>query len=101
MRKILSSNIEKILKSKGIYVSKTKSEHFSCSFIKNTRRNKIVYIDGQEPKSEGFYYFGSIIYHDREIEKDIQRIKREWLKKRNASKVLYDHKFSTTEGNVL
>ena len=81
------------LESRGIRLSRAKTEYMECKFSKQKIRDySIVTLDGQEiPMSSHFKYLGSIIQKDGEIISDVKhRIQVGWLKWRSATGVLCD-----------
>ena len=58
---------------KGFRLSKTKKEYMECQFSKSRIKDKrAVKFDGQEVKSESFWYLGSIIDKDGEIKENVK-----------------------------
>ena len=61
----------------------TKIEYMKFNFSKSRNRDKrVVRLVGQDiPKSSIFWYYGSIIHKDGEIEDDVNhRIRTGWMK---------------------
>ena len=83
------------LESKGLKISRNKTEYMECNFGKNQGMNEgVVSIEDQEiPKSEQFQYLGSILHAEGDISADVtHRIKAGWAKWRNISGVLCDRR---------
>ena len=81
------------LESKGLKISKNKTEYMECNFSKTQGMNEgVVSIEGHEiPTIEQFRYLGSILHAEEDIGVDVTyRIKTGWTKWRNASGVLCD-----------
>ena len=58
---------------KGFRLSRTKKEYMECQFSKSRIKDKrAVKFDGQEIKSESFWYLGSIIDKDGEIKENVK-----------------------------
>ena len=79
------------LESKGLKISRNKTEYMKCNYSKSQAMNEIVVsIEGQEiPKSEQFRYLVSVIHAEGDIGIDVtHRIKAGWTKWRNAFGVL-------------
>ena len=76
-----------------------------CKFSKSRNKDKgAIRLDGQEvPKSESFWYLGSIIYKDEDIEEDVNhRITVKWMKWRSTLGVLCDHRIPIKlKGKIL
>ena len=71
------------LESKGLKISRNKTEYMKCQFSKNHGMNeRAVSIEGQEiPKSEQFRNLGSIIQAKGDIGADVtHKIKARWTK---------------------
>ncbi|PKA52309.1 integrator complex subunit 11 [Apostasia shenzhenica] len=86
------------LESKGLHLSRSKTEYMECTFSqeRNTYIGDVTIGDQIVKKSERFRYLGSIIQNDGEIDNDvISRIQAGWVKWRNASGVLCDRKISS------
>ena len=86
------------LESKGFRISRVKTEYMECIFSSSREGDRgEVRIETQElPKSERFWYLGSIITKDGEIGEDVtHRIKAGWLKWRSATGVLCDKRIPT------
>jgi hypothetical protein len=65
-----------------------------CDFSATTQEEGDVRLDGQVvPKKDTFHYLGSMLQNDGDIDEDLShRIKADWLKWRQASGVLCDHR---------
>ncbi|KAJ7946136.1 Retrovirus-related Pol polyprotein LINE-1 [Quillaja saponaria] len=82
------------LESKGLRLSRTKTEYMECNFSKTRGGPNDIILDGQTiPTKDVFKYLGSFIQKDGAIEHDVNhRIKAGWVKWRSASGVLCDPK---------
>ncbi|GLS47117.1 hypothetical protein GCM10007884_51210 [Methylobacterium brachythecii] len=83
------------LESKGLKISRNKTEYVECNFSNSKEmEDEVVKIEGHEiHKSEWFRYLGSIIHKEGVIDADIKhRIQAGWLKWRSASSVLCDRR---------
>jgi hypothetical protein len=80
------------LEIKGFKLSRSKIEYMKCDFSATTQEEGDVRLDSQVvPKKDTFYYLGSMLPKDGDIDEDLShRIKAGWLKWRQASGVLYD-----------
>ncbi|KAM1632312.1 hypothetical protein ACFX2K_020220 [Malus domestica] len=84
-----------VLESKGLRLSQSKTEYMECKFSANGGQNELgVRIRDQEiPKSDRFRYLGSILQKNGELDGDLNhRIQAGWMKWKNASGVLCDHR---------
>ncbi|KAJ7957951.1 Retrovirus-related Pol polyprotein LINE-1 [Quillaja saponaria] len=96
-REGLNSKLEmwrNALESKGLRLSRTKTEYMECNFSKTRGGSNDIILDGQTiPTKDVFKYLGSFIQKDGAIEHDVNhRIKAGWVKWRSASGVLCDPK---------
>ncbi|KAJ7976905.1 Retrovirus-related Pol polyprotein LINE-1 [Quillaja saponaria] len=82
------------LESKGLRLSRTKTEYMECNFSKTRGGPNDIILDGQTiPTKDVFKYLGSFIQKDGAIEHDVNhRIKAGWVKWQSASGVLCDPK---------
>jgi hypothetical protein len=82
------------LEAKGFRLNKFKTEYMKCDFSATTQEEGDVRLDGQVvPKKDTIRYLGSMLQENRDINEDVShRIKAGWLKWRQASGVLCDHK---------
>ncbi|XP_052193027.1 uncharacterized protein LOC127801710 [Diospyros lotus] len=83
------------LESKGLKLSRKKTEYMECKFSKNARvEDVIIKLENQIlQRKDHFRYLGSMIQKDGEIHEYVtHKIKAGWLKWRNASGVLCDGK---------
>jgi hypothetical protein len=80
------------LKSKGIRLSRTKTEYMRCGFNTTTREAEEVSLDGQVvPQKDTIRYLGSMLRKNGDIDEDVNhRIKAWWMKWRQASAILCD-----------
>ncbi|KAM2189178.1 hypothetical protein EV2_031863 [Malus domestica] len=72
-----------VLKSKGLRLSRSKTEYMECKFSANGSQNELgVRIGDQEiPKSDYFRYLGSILQKNGELDGDLNyRIQARWMK---------------------
>ena len=62
------------LESKGFKISCTKTKYMDCNFNGDVQRDETpVKIEAQEiPQRDSFWYLGSIICTDGEIEEDVE-----------------------------
>ncbi|KAM1790899.1 hypothetical protein ACFX12_034922 [Malus domestica] len=84
-----------VLKSKGLRLSRSKTEYMECKFSANGGQNELgVRIGDQEiPKSDCFRYLGSILQKNGELDGDLNhRIQAGWMKWKSASSVLCDRR---------
>ncbi|TQE12441.1 hypothetical protein C1H46_002094 [Malus baccata] len=84
-----------MLESKGLRLSRSKTEYMECKFSANGGQNELgVRIGDQEiPKSDRFRYLGSILQKNGELDGDLNhRIQARWMKWKNASSVLCDRR---------
>ncbi|KAM2015416.1 hypothetical protein COP2_047002 [Malus domestica] len=84
-----------VLESKGLRLSRSKTEYMECKFSANGSQNELgVRIGDQEiPKSDRFRYLGSILQKNGELDGDLNhRIQARWMKWKSASGVLCDHR---------
>ncbi|KAJ7979012.1 Retrovirus-related Pol polyprotein LINE-1 [Quillaja saponaria] len=96
-REGLNSKLEmwrNALESKGLRLSRTKTEYMECNFSKTRGGPNDIILDGQTiPTKDVFKYLGSFIQKDGAIEHDVNhRIKAGWVKWQSASGVLCDPK---------
>jgi hypothetical protein len=70
------------LEAKAFMLSRSKTEYMKCDFSATTQEEGDVRLDGQVvPKKDTFYYLGSMLQKDGDIDKDVShRIKDGWLK---------------------
>jgi Reverse transcriptase (RNA-dependent DNA polymerase) len=83
------------LESKGLRLSRSKTEYMHCKFSKVQVDSELVVKLGEDiiPQVTKFRYLGSIVQSDGEINEDItHRIQAGWLKWRKASGVICDRK---------
>ena len=82
------------LESRCFGLSRTKTKYMRCNFCGATQEEGDVSLLGQiVHKKDTFRYLRSILQRDRDIDVDVShRIKAEWIKWRQASGILYDHK---------
>ncbi|KAM1766551.1 hypothetical protein ACFX12_044752 [Malus domestica] len=84
-----------VLESKGLRLSRSKTEYMECKFSANGGQNELgVRIGDQEiPKSDRFRYLGSILQKNGELDGDLNhRIQAGWMKWKSASGVLCDRR---------
>ncbi|KAM1087697.1 hypothetical protein ACFX2B_013050 [Malus domestica] len=84
-----------VLESKGLRLSRSKTEYMECKFSANGGQNELgVRIGDQEiPKSDRFRYLGSILQNNGELDGDLNhRIQAGWMKWKSASGVLCDRR---------
>ncbi|KAM2015880.1 hypothetical protein ACFX16_046360 [Malus domestica] len=84
-----------VLESKGLRLSRSKTEYMECKFSANEGQNELgVRIGDQEiPKSDRFRYLGSILQKNGELDGDLNhRIQAGWMKWKSASGVLCDRR---------
>ncbi|TQD83397.1 hypothetical protein C1H46_031042 [Malus baccata] len=84
-----------VLESKGLRLSRSKTEYMECKFSANEGQNELgVRIRDQEiPKSDRFRYLGSILQKNGELHEDLNhRIQAGWMKWKSASGVLCDRR---------
>nr|CBL94163.1 putative RNA-directed DNA polymerase (Reverse transcriptase) [Malus domestica] len=84
-----------VLESKGLCLSRSKTEYMECKFSANGSQNELgVRIGDQEiPKSDRFRYLGSILQKNGELDEDLNhRIQAGWMKWKSASGVLCDRR---------
>ncbi|KAM2387188.1 hypothetical protein ACFX1X_039558 [Malus domestica] len=84
-----------VLESKGLRLSRSKTEYMECKFSANGGQNELgVRIEDQEiPKSDRFRYLGSILQKNGELDGDLNhRIQAGWMKWKSASGVLCDRR---------
>ncbi|KAM2624013.1 hypothetical protein TB1_031028 [Malus domestica] len=84
-----------VLESKGLRLSRSKTEYMECKFSANGGQNELgVRIGDQEiPKSDRFRYLGSILQKNGELNEDLNhRIQAGWMKWKSASGVLCDRR---------
>ncbi|KAM1798712.1 hypothetical protein ACFX12_032753 [Malus domestica] len=84
-----------VLESKGLRLSRSKTEYMECKFSANGCQNELgVRIGDQEiPKSDRFRYLGSILQKNGELDGDLNhRIQAGWMKWKSASGVLCDRR---------
>ncbi|KAM1032662.1 hypothetical protein FF1_036269 [Malus domestica] len=80
-----------VLESKGLHLSRSKTEYMECKFSANRGQNELrVRIEDQEiPKNDCFRYLGSILQKNRELDGDLNHIiQAGWMKWKSASGVL-------------
>jgi hypothetical protein len=82
------------LEAKCFRLSRSKTEYIKCDFSAITQEEGDVRLDGQVVlKKDTFLYLGSMLQKDEDIDEDLShRIKASWLKRRQASSVLCDHR---------
>jgi hypothetical protein len=82
------------LEGKGFRHSRSKTEYMKCDFSATTHEEEDVRLDGQVvPKKDTFHYLVSMLQKNGDIDEDVShRIKAGWLKWRQASDVLCDHR---------
>jgi hypothetical protein len=82
------------LEAKCFSLSRSKTEYIKCDFSAITQEEGDVRLDGQVVlKKDTFLYLGSMLQKDEDIDEDLNhRIKASWLKRRQASGVLCDHR---------
>ncbi|KAL6544202.1 hypothetical protein OROGR_010699 [Orobanche gracilis] len=81
------------LEARGFRLSRSKTEYMECRFSDNSDKEaEMITFDGKVVHgSTFFWYLGSIIQKDGELDGDVaHRIKAEWLKWKSATKVLCD-----------
>ncbi|KAM1143650.1 hypothetical protein ACFX2B_032151 [Malus domestica] len=84
-----------VLESKGLRLSRSKTEYMECKFSADGGQNELgVRIGDQEiPKSDRFRYLGSILQKNGELDGDLNhRIQAGWMKWKSASGVLCDRR---------
>ncbi|KAM1714241.1 hypothetical protein ACFX12_024872 [Malus domestica] len=84
-----------VLESKGLRLSRSKTEYMECKFSANGGQNELgVRIGDQEiPKSDRFRYLGSILQKNGELDGDLNhRIQAGWMKWKSACNVLCDRR---------
>ena len=82
-----------MLESKGLRLSRSKTESMKCKFSANRGTNELgMRIGDQEvPKSDCFRYLGSIWQKNGELDEDLNhRIQVGWMKWKSASGLLCD-----------
>jgi hypothetical protein len=82
------------LEVQGFRLSRYKTEYMKCDFSAATQEEGDARLDGQVvPKKYIFRYLRSMLQKDGDIDEDVShRIKIGWLKWRQASGVLCDHR---------
>ncbi|KAJ7957676.1 Retrovirus-related Pol polyprotein LINE-1 [Quillaja saponaria] len=82
------------LESKGLRLSRTKTEYMECNFSETRGGPNDIILDDQTiPTKDVFKYLGSFIQKDGAIEHNVNhRIKTRWVKWRSVSGVLCDPK---------
>src|SRR5438045_1714166 len=82
------------LESKGFRLCRTKTEYMMCEFSATRQEEEGISLEGQVmTKKDIFYYLGSVLQKDSDIDEDVRhRITAEWLKWRQASGVFYDRR---------
>jgi hypothetical protein len=79
------------LESKGYRISRTKTEYIRCDFCTTISEDEDVSLLGQVVPKDTFCYLGSVLQRDGDIDEDVSHtIKAEWIKWRQASRVLCD-----------
>jgi hypothetical protein len=80
------------LESKGLRLSRTKTEYMRWGFSTTTREEEKVSLDGQVvPRKDTFRYLGSMLQKDGDIDEDVNhQIKAEWIKWFQASGIICD-----------
>jgi Reverse transcriptase (RNA-dependent DNA polymerase) len=70
------------LESKGFRVSRTKTEYMRCQFSGENSDDGDVSLDGRVvPINDTFWYLGSMLQSEGEIDEDVShRIRSEWVK---------------------
>ncbi|XP_026381588.1 uncharacterized protein LOC113276224 [Papaver somniferum] len=96
-KKVVEEKLElwrKTLKSKGLKLSRTKTEYLRCELNEPEENTGELLLDGQPiQRTDSFRYLGSIIQSNGELDGDIiHRIQTGWGKWRMASGVLCDRK---------
>ncbi|KAM2508308.1 hypothetical protein ACFX1W_030523 [Malus domestica] len=82
-----------VLESKGLRLSRSKTEYMECKFSANGSQNELgVRIGDQEiPKSDRFCYLGSILQKNGELDGDLNhKIQAGWMWWKSASGVFCD-----------
>jgi hypothetical protein len=82
------------LEAKCFSLSRSKTEYMKCDFSAATQKEGDVRLDCQVvSKKDTFRYLGSMLQKNGDIDEDVShRIKAGWLKWRQASDVLCDHR---------
>jgi hypothetical protein len=82
------------LEAKDFSLSRSKTEYIKCDFSATTQEEGDVRLDGQVvPKKDIFHYLGLMLQKNGDIDKNgSHRIKAGWLKWRQASGFLCDHR---------
>ena len=80
------------LESKGLKLSRTKTEYMRCDFGRAAQEEGDVNLEGQVvPKNDTFRYLGSMRQRDEDIDADVShRIKAGQIKWRHAFGILCD-----------
>ncbi|KAD6796640.1 hypothetical protein E3N88_07536 [Mikania micrantha] len=83
------------LESKGLRISRSKTEYLYCNFSGSIEEENYVTIGDQEvPKTTKFKYLGSFVQSDGDIDGDVaHRVQAGWKKWRVATTILCDKRF--------
>ncbi|KAD3338158.1 hypothetical protein E3N88_33679 [Mikania micrantha] len=84
-----------VLESKGLRISRSKTEYLYCNFSGSSEEENHVSIGDQEvPKTTKFKYLGSFVHSDGDIDSDVaHRVQACWKKWRAATSILCDKRF--------